>query len=295
MNLRGAIDLGALATAREVQQQRAAQPSVDYIVDVATATFETDVLQRSMSVPVIVQLWSPRSQQCLVLSPVLDKLAREFGGQFVLARVNVDSDPQIAQAFQAQSVPMVFAFVASQPLGLFQEALPEAQIRPVIAQVLEAAQAAGLVPTIDSLDNHSVEPESPSDPRFDAAEQAVELGDWDAAIVEYKNILKATPQDAVAKIALLNVELMKRTDGQDFDAVLALVETDMDTQLHIADAEFILNRFEDAFKRLIELVRVSAGADRDVVRERVLALFEIAGPTDPAVIKGRVALSNALF
>ncbi len=295
MNLQGAIDLGALAKAREVQQQRAQNPKVDYVLDVVTANFEVDVLQRSLTVPVVVQLWSPRSAKCNALTPVLEKVALEFQGKFILARVNVDTDPQIAQAFQAQTVPMVFAFVASQPLGLFQDVITDVQFRAVVNQVLEAANAAGLVAETSEENDTPREPEDPSDPRFDAAEAALELGDWDTAISEYKNILKATPNDAIAKIAVLNVELMKRTDGMDFDVVLASTQTDLDTQLAMADALFILNDYETAFAQLINLIRETGGEERNLVRERLLNFFEIVGPADPAVVKGRVALSNALY
>jgi putative thioredoxin len=135
-----------------------------------------------------------------------------------------------------------------------------------------------------------------SDPRFDTAEAALDAGDWDAAEVAYKEVLAATPADAIAQIGLLNVQLLKRTDGVDFDEVLSRGEDkSIENQLAIADVEFICNEYAAAFQRLTELVRVTVGPERDALRTRLLDYFAIVGPHDPAVVQGRVALSNALF
>ncbi len=296
MNLQGAIDLAALAKVREAATAPAAtNPRNPFVLDVTTESFEAEVLQQSMTVPVIVDLWAEWCAPCKALSPILENLAQEYAGKFVLAKIDIDKEQQLAAAFQVQSIPMVLAFVAGQPLGLFQEALPEQQVRGVIDQVLAAAVSAGVTgvatgATADQAD----EPEVISDPRFDAAEAALEAGDWDAARAAYNEVLKATPSDPIAKIGLLNVELLARTEGLDFDDVLSRTEADAPTQMQIADVEFICNEFEAAFARLTAVIREQPDA-RPVVRERLLQLFDIAGPHDPQVVKARVALSNALF
>lgn len=298
MNLRGAIDLGALANVRKTQAEpRQQSSSSPFIKDVTTASFENDVIKQSMTVPVVVDLWAEWCEPCKQLSPVLEKLAVDYNGRIILAKIDIEAEQQLAAAFQVQSIPMVLAFVGGQPLGLFQGAVPEQQAREVIDQVLAAAAQAGVNGIAEGSDNPQgdvQEVQAPSDPRFDAAEAALEAGDWDAAIAAYKEVLKATPQDAIARIGLLNVELMKRTDGMDFDAVLQAGVNDADSALASADALFILNKYEESFAVLIEAIKVFIDS-REVIRPRLLELFDIAGPTDPHVIKARTALANALF
>jgi putative thioredoxin len=247
-----------------------------------------------MTVPVIVDLWAEWCGPCKALSPILEKLAAEYAGRFILAKIDIEAEQQLAAAFQVQSIPMVLAFIAGQPVGLFQEALPEPQVREVIEQVMVAAASAGANGVAGGeASNNGSEPVK-SDPRFDVAEAALESGDWDAAIAAYHEVLKATPNDSIAKIGLLNVELLQRTDGIDFEETLALGAGDAETQMKIADVEFISNDFAGAFARLVDVIR-DQPESRTVVRERLLQLFDIAGPTDPAVVKARVALSTALF
>ena len=295
MNVQGAIDLAALAKARDAAARPVSQSAgSSFVKDVTTASFEIDVLQQSMTVPVIVDLWAEWCAPCKALSPILEKLAGEYAGKFILAKIDIEAEQQLAAAFQVQSIPMVLAFIAGQPVGLFQEALPEPQVREVLERVMAAAASAGANGIAeDSGATTNVAPVM-SDPRFDAAEAALESGDWLAAIAAYQEVLKATPNDAIAKIGLLNVELLQRTDGIDFEETLALTGTDAQTQMKIADVEFICNEFAAAFSRLVEIIRDQSEA-RPVARERLLQLFDIAGPTDPAVVKARVALSNALF
>lgn len=304
MNLQGAIDLGAVAAAREAQAkaaqaaaERASNPEASkLVIDVTTATFEQDVLQQSLTVPVVVDLWATWCEPCKQLSPILESLVAEYNGRWVLAKVDVDAEQQIAAAFQVQSIPSVFVVIGGQVAPMFQGAMPEPQIRQVLDAVLLEAQKAGITGTAGPAADTQIEnADVPSDPRFDAAESAIEAGDWDGAIAAYKLILSATPGDNIAKIGLLNVNLMKRTDGRDLELDAANTSTDTVSRLARADADFMLGNFSEAFAILILHVQESSGSDRDAARERLLELFEIAGPTDPAVIKGRSSLTNALF
>jgi putative thioredoxin len=218
----------------------------------------------------------------------------------VLAKIDVDAQQQIAAAFQVQSIPSVFVAVAGQVAPLFQGAMPEVQVRQVVEAVLQQAASIGVtgVVTGTTAPNSDAEQvtEVVSDPRFDAAEAALDEGDWDAAELAYNEVLTATPADVIAQIGLLNVQLLKRTDGVDFDEVLSRSDDKaLENQLAVADVEFMCNEYSAAFTRLTELVRVSAGADRDALRTRLLDYFSIVGPDDPAVVQGRLALSNALF
>lgn len=307
MNLQGAIDLGAVAAAREAQAkaaqaaaQRAADPvASNLIIDVTTASFEADVITQSMSVPVVVDLWATWCEPCKQLSPILEKLALEYDGRWILAKVDVDAEQQIAAAFQVQSIPTVYVVIGGQVAPMFQGAMPESQVRQVLEAVLVEAEKAGITGRV-AIDaqgegEETQEMQPPSDPRFDAAEAALESGDWTKAIDAYKEILFVTPGDAIAKIGLLNVNLLQRTDGRDLAEDIEKMTLETDAVLRAADATFLMGDFADAFALLIEHLKNVTGAQRDQTRERVLELFEIAGPTDPAVVKARIALTNALF
>jgi putative thioredoxin len=313
MNMTGVVDLAAMAAAREAQERaqaaaakRAATPdatqvsNLPVVIDVTSESFEADVVLQSKTVPVVIDLWATWCEPCKQLSPILEALAHEYAGRWVLAKIDVDAQQQIAAAFQVQSIPAVFVAVAGQVAPLFQGAMPEVQVRQVIEAVLQQAASIGVTglvagssPTASEVEQAT---EVVSDPRFDAAEAALEVGDWDAAEVAYKEVLAVAPADAIAQIGLLNVQLLKRTDGMDFDVVLGgSDDLSFENQLTVADAEFMCNEYASAFKRLTDLVRVSAGAERDAVRSRLLDYFSIVGPDDPAVVQGRLALSNALF
>ena len=310
MNLQGAIDLGAVAAAREAQAkaaqaaaQRAADPvASNLIIDVTTSSFEADVITQSMTVPVVVDLWATWCEPCKQLSPILEKLALEYDGRWILAKVDVDAEQQIAAAFQVQSIPTVYVVIGGQVAPMFQGAMPESQVRQVLEAVLAEAEKAGITGRVGPNADAAAEAgkasevmQPPSDPRFDAAEAALESGDWAKAAEAYKEILSVTPGDAIAKIGLLNVNLLQRTDGRDLAADVETMTLETDSVLRAADSTFLMGEFADAFALLIEHLKNVTGAERDQTRERVLELFEIAGPTDPAVVKARIALTNALF
>jgi len=310
MNLQGAIDLGAVAAAREAQAkaaqaaaQRAADPvASNLIIDVTTQSFEADVLAKSMTVPVVVDLWATWCEPCKQLSPILEKLAIEYNGRWILAKVDVDAEQQIAAAFQVQSIPSVYVVIGGQVAPMFQGAIPESQVRQVLEALLLEAEKAGITgrarneqePAQDSTGANQ-EHQTPSDPRFDAAEAALESGEWENAAAAYKEILSVSPGDAIAKIGLLNVNLLQRTDGRDLASDIENMTLETESVLRAADSTFLMGEFADAFELLIEHLRNVSGNERDKTRERVLEFFEIAGPTDPAVVKARIALTNALF
>lgn len=304
MNLQGAVDLGAVAAAREAQAkaaqvaaERAANPIANaLIIDVTTTDFEQEVIAKSMTVPVVVDLWATWCEPCKQLSPILEKLALEYDGRWILAKVDVDAEQQIAAAFQVQSIPAVFVVIGGQVAPMFQGAMPESQVRQVIDAVLLEAQKAGISDSVgQSQDVPGEAKQLPSDPRFDAAEDALETGDWTAAANAYQTILAASPGDPIAKIGLLNVQLLQRTDGRELADDISNLTLETESVLRAADATFLIGEFTDAFALLIEHIKNSIGKDRDLARERLLELFEIAGPADPAVITGRSALTNALF
>lgn len=292
---RGAVDLGALATARQNQQKAAqamANAPAGVVIDVTTENFQTEVIDRSMQVPVVLDLWAEWCGPCKQLSPILEKLAADDGGRWVLAKVDVDAEQQIAAAFQVQSIPSVFAVIAGQPVPLFQGAYPESQIRQILDELLRVAAEQGVAGTLaaEAPEGASPEPEviePPVDPRFEAAYDAIEAGDWDAARAAYQAVLAASPADPDAAAGLAMVGLYARTDGRDEPAAGT-------TGLEAADFAALRNDWPVAFALGIDVVRVTAGDDREAARARVLEYFLLAGD-DPSVPKARTSLASALF
>jgi putative thioredoxin len=299
---RGAVDLGALRPAAPPPQQPAgagngggpagpggpAAPapragSGATVIDVTEATFQTEVLERSLNTPVVIDLWADWCQPCKQLSPVLEKLAVEGGGAWVLAKIDVDQNPRIAQALRVQGIPMVMVAVGGQLMEGFTGVLPESQVRQFIDAVLKAG---GL----------QVEPAE--DVRFTAADDAMMTGDLDAAEQAYKKILNETPNDAAAEAGLAQVGLMRRVQGVDPQQVIATAgrsPTDVAAQTLAADVEVLSGQADAAYKRLVDLVRRTSGDDREVARKHLVSLFTVAGPDDPAVATARRALASALF
>jgi putative thioredoxin len=303
----GAVDLGALAAARQAQEKaeeraaaRAADPSAPpVVIDVTDATFQADVMDQSMTVPVVLDLWATWCGPCRTLSPVLERLADDYAGRWVLAKVDVDANPAIAQAFQVQSIPSVFAVVGGRPLPLFQGALPEPQVRAYLEELLKLAAANGVSGTVGGAAGDAPEAaEPPADPRMEAAYDAIEAGDWAVARAAYQDILDAAPADPVARAGLALVGVFERVSGADHSAVLAAADAapdDLSAQERAADVLVLDGRPVEAFARLTGAIRYTSGTDRDRLRTHLLDLFEVVGPDDPAVSRARIDLANALF
>jgi putative thioredoxin len=300
----GAVDLSGLA-ARSRAPAAAGNGAVSSVViDVTDATFEAEVLARSLTVPVVIDLWAEWCGPCKQLSPVLEKLAREYDGRILLAKVDVDANPQLSAAFQVQSIPSVFAVLKGQPVPLFQGAIPEPQVRQVLDQLLEVAATNGVsgrlevAAATDDADDGGQVAEPAHDPRYDAAADAIEKGDFTAAADAYRLMLKESPAAADAKAGLAQVELLQRISAADPVTTRRAADADpadLAAQLAAADLDLADGKVEDAFSRLVDTVRRVSGDDRDQVRTRLLELFEIVGPADPRVVRTRSALASALF
>ncbi|WP_406374542.1 tetratricopeptide repeat protein [Streptomyces sp. NBC_00647] len=319
MSMSGVVDLAAVKAAQEAkskaEQSRAeaarqgggggAVTPASLVIDVDEAGFEQDVLQRSTEVPVVIDFWAEWCEPCKQLSPVLERLAVEYNGRFVLAKIDVDANQMLMQQFGVQGIPAVFAVVAGQALPLFQGAAAEAQIRGTLDQLVQVAEQrfglTGLTVDGDAEPGGVTEPEMPAGPYdalLEAAVQALDAGDFGGAVQAYKNVLADDPGNMEAKLGLAQAELLQRVQGLDPQQVrkdAAEKPGDVQAQIAGADLDLVGGHVEDAFGRLIDTVRRTAGDDRDAVRLRLLELFEVVGADDPRVVAARRALARALF
>jgi putative thioredoxin len=297
----GAVDLAAVKARSEAaaRAQSAPPPSAaapagtpgSAVVDVTEATFQAEVLDRSFQVPVVLDLWAEWCGPCKQLSPVLERLATEGGGSWVLAKVDVDANPALAQALRVQGIPAVKAVWQGQLVAEFTGAIPEEQARQFVTELVRATTG-GAVPGGE--EGESVVQD---DPRLDAAEAALERGDLAAAEAAYQAILAEEPDHPDAGLALRQVQLFRRAEEAGPNALAEADAAPDDVTAQTRAADFLLGtgQIDEAFGRLLDVVRRTSGDDRDHARKHLVELFEIVGDQDPRVMAARRKLSLALF
>lgn len=312
----GVVDLAAVKAAGEAkvkaEQARAeaarqggggaVHPS-SLVIDVDEAGFERDVLQRSVEVPVVIDFWAEWCEPCKQLGPLLERLAHEYNGRFVLAKVDVDANQMLMQQFGIQGIPAVFAVVAGQALPLFQGAAPETQIRQTLDQLIQVGEErfglTGIAVDQEDAGQAPAEvPAGPYDALLEAAVRALDANDFGGAVQAYKNVLADDPTNTEAKLGLAQAELLGRVQDMDPQQVrndAAEKPADVAAQIAAADLDLVGGHVEDAFGRLVETVRRNFGEGRDVARLRLLELFDVIGPDDPRVVAARTALARVLF
>ncbi|ORB83359.1 co-chaperone YbbN [Mycobacterium kansasii] len=291
----GAVDLSGLkqraqqnaATAGAAGRTPSGQPGA---VEITEANFEDEVIARSDEVPVVVLLWSPRSDVCVDLLDTLSGLAAADQGTWQLATVNVDVAPRVAQIFGVQAVPTVVALAAAQPISSFQGPQPADQLRRWLDSLLSAT-AGKLRGATGSGEFTEV------DPAVAQARAELEAGDFEAAKKSYQAILDAEPGNVEAKAAIRQIDFLTRATAQRPDAVLIAdaAPDDIEAAFAAADVQILNQDVTGAFGRLVALVRSTAGDERTRLRTRLIELFELFDPADPEVISGRRNLANALY
>jgi putative thioredoxin len=287
----GAVDLSALKQSAPAGGAAAGGgPAARIGTEISEANFEEEVLLRSNEVPVIVLLWSPRSEVCLQLADILSELTSADKGKWSLASVNVDTAPRVAQIFGVEVVPTVVALAAGQPLSSFQGMQPADQLRRWVDSLLSAT--AGKLSGATT----SEEPEA-VDPALAQARQQLQDGDFAAASQSYQAILDDDPNHAEAKGAVRQLAFLMRATAHPPDAVAVAdaAPEDIEAAFAAADVQILNQDVKGAFDRLVGLVRRTSGDDRTSVRTRLIELFELFDPADPDVIAARRNLANALY
>ena len=298
----GAVDLSALkarATAPPVPAGAPPRQATPNVTTVTEETFQAEVVDRSLQTLVVVDLASARSAASTEMTATLEVLAGASGGAWVLASVDVDTNPRIAELFGVQTLPTTVAVAGGQPVQAFSGGQSAAQVREWLNELLTAlgGQLPGTAAAMEDLPEPEPEPE---DPRFVAAEQALEAGDYAGATAAYELVLSGEPANAEALAALAQVRFLQRLDTVTPDAV-AVADADpddVDAQLRAADAELAQQQVEPAFARLVATVRRAGAANttgRDAARARLLSLFELFDPAEPHVVAARRKLASALY
>jgi len=257
-------------------------------IEVTVENLSNEILPLSLLRPVIVLMWTSRSPESVEMVKTLGKLETDYKAAFSLARVDIDANPEVAQAFQTKSVPYAVAIIAEQMVPLFEQAYPEAQVKLVIDKVLalSSEQGVGEAPV------EQVEPEETD------AMNALESGDYIAAEAAYKKWLARKPTENLAKLGLAQTQLLIRTEGLDLNTVIAqstAAPTDIDLQLMAADVEIVNGGVEAAFTRLLHAVKATTGDDRTKIKNHLLGLFALVDPSDPRLTAARKELASALF
>jgi putative thioredoxin len=295
----GAVDLSGLQGSDNSGGPGA---SVAYAVQVTEQNFQ-EILEGSRSAPVLLAFESPsRSPESVQLADDLQTLSNEFEGRFLLGRVDIDAVPQIAQAMQIPSVPLVVLVAQGRPMPLLQDAAPIEELRQAITQVLQQLTATGFTgrhqPRSGGGEVDEETGEEQIDPRYVPAQDALERGDIDAAVTEYEKLVAANPADTEAAAGLAMARLLKRTEGVDLgEARAAAAENpdDVAAQTLVADLDLLGGHVDDAFTRLVDLVRRTTDEDRDAARTHLIGLFGAVGNEDPRVQRARRDLASALF
>jgi putative thioredoxin len=276
-----------------------------YSLDLTEENFQSTI-EASRSAPVLLVFFSPsRMPESVQLADDLATLSGEFEGRFLAGLVDIDAVPAIAQAMQIPSVPLVVAVLDGRPAPLFQDVLPIDELRTALTQVMQQLTTQGMtgrhqprsgapVPAVEGEEGD----EPGFDPRYAAAQEALGDGDIDRAVAEYQKLVDANPADAEAAAGLAMAKVVQRTQGVDLNearAAGAANPDDVAAQTLVADLDMLGGHVEDAFVRLIELIRRTSGDERNQAREHLIGLFGAVGNDDPRVLKGRRSLASALY
>ena len=312
VSLAGAVDLEALKhqVKAEPGQAGGAPAAGGYVIDTTESTFQA-MVQTSSTFPILLFLWVPTDDRLFPMARALADAVNAMNGQIQLSRIDIASNPQIAQALQVQGAPALIALIGGRPMPLLQGLVSDEELAQIGEQVLpkivQLAQQAGVTGTAPySGDPDAAEGDGGSaasavsavPPEHQEAYQLAQAGDYAGAATAYENVLEANPNDALAAREHAKALLLARSGSADVRVVRAAAADrpdDVEAQLAVADVDMIGGQIQDAFDRLLDFVAAGHKADIEPVRQRLLEYFTIPEPTDPRLASARRRLATLMY
>ena len=303
VSLAGAVDLEALKhqVKAEPGQAGGAPAAGGYVIDTTENTFQA-MVQTSATFPILLLLWVPTDDRLFDMARQLGDAVNQLNGQIQLSRIDIASNPSIAQAFQVQCAPALFALINGRPMPILQ-GLPSAEemqqlVDAVIPNLVAAAQQAGVTGSAP----YSGDPDSDAANSAAGAQEQVYMlaqqGDYTGAAAAYEKVLEADPNDARAARERAKALLLARSANANVREVRAAAADnpdDVEAQLAVADIDMIGGQIQDAFDRLLDFVAAGHKADIEPVRKRLLEYFTIPEPTDERLKRARRRLATLMY
>ncbi|WP_139978311.1 co-chaperone YbbN [Nocardioides litoris] len=314
---RGAIDLSGLSRQASPPPGAGAGPVTPnggsagggapglgaYAVEVTAQTLQ-DVAEASMTAPVLLVVYAgSRSPESATYAQDVAALVEQYEGRFLAGLVDLDTSPEVGQALQIQQVPVLLVLLDGRPVTQpIPGVVPSDELQTLLQQLGQQLTAQGVTgrhqPQSHAGPAAEGDEEPAGDPRYAAAEDALARDDIDTAVAEYQKLVDANPADHGAAAGLAMAKVIQRAYAADPAAAHAAADAapaDVEAQTLAADVDLVDGRVEEAFGRLIELVRVTADKERDKAREHLIGLFAAVGNDDPRVLAARRNLASALF
>jgi len=300
----------------DMQLDTAATGGSNWVKDGTSESFNKDVVQASSEHLVIVDLWAPWCGPCKQLGPTLEKVVNSAGGAVTMVKIDIDQNPQIAQALRVQSIPAVFAFKNGQPVDGFMGAVPESQIKEFIEKNMdgsigpspvEEAMATGLkaleadnieVALTAFAELLEIDPEN-VDAKAHLARIYIKLGETDAAQALLEEVQEEHKDNAnvSAAVAALSLALNAADDGE-LAPLMQQVEAnpdDLDTRFELAKGLIGNEKYEEGGAQLIEIIKREREWNENAAREELLKMFEVLGQMHDLTKDFRRQLSSVLF
>lgn len=313
VSLAGAVDLEALKhqVKAEPGQAGGAPAAGGYVIDTTENTFQA-MVQTSATFPILLLLWVSTDDRLFSMARALGDAVNGLNGQIQLSRIDIATNPSIAQALQVQGAPALFALISGRPMPLLQGLPGDDELKQltdeVIPKIIQAAAQSGVNGTAP----YSGDPDSDAaastgatgadteqvPPEHAEAHRLAEEGDYAGAAAEYARVMESDPSDALAAREHAKALLLARSgsaDVREVRAAAASAPDDVEAQLAVADIDMIGGQIQDAFDRLLDFLAAGHKGDLEAVRQRLLEYFTIPEPTDPRLARARRRLATLMY
>lgn len=313
VSLAGAVDLEALKhqVKAEPGQAGGAPAAGGYVIDTTENTFQA-MVQTSATFPILLLLWVPTDDRLFSMARALGDAVNGLNGQIQLSRIDIATNPSIAQALQVQGAPALFALISGRPMPLLQGLPGDDELKQltdeVIPKIIQAAAQSGVNGTAPYSGNPDSDAAASTGatgadteqvpPEHAEAHRLAEEGDYAGAAAEYARVMESDPSDALAAREHAKALLLARSgsaDVREVRAAAASAPDDVEAQLAVADIDMIGGQIQDAFDRLLDFLAAGHKGDLEAVRQRLLEYFTIPEPTDPRLARARRRLATLMY